>query len=106
MQLPTWLIARRATPHKAAAFPFFYIEPAKNKEVIQPYVKNGFPVEQMAPIGEPRVGSALCNVCSSHVCGQQHWLRGQSVASCPVWPAVWPCHVVRGRMWVLPPHLG
>ena len=43
----------RATPTKAAAFPFFYIEPKKpgNKEVIQPYVKNGFPVEEMAPIG-------------------------------------------------------
>ena len=41
----------RATPPKAAAFPFFYIEPAKNTEVILPYVKNGFPVEQMAPIG-------------------------------------------------------
>ena len=44
--------ACRATPQKAAAYPFFYIEPGKNKAVIQPYVKNGFPVEQMAPIGE------------------------------------------------------
>ena len=47
----------RATPTKAAAFPFFYIEPAKNAEVIQPYITNGFPVDQMAPVGRP--GSRL-----------------------------------------------
>ena len=102
MQPSAWLIDRRATPHKAAAFPFFYIEPAKNKEVIQPYVKNGFPVEQMAPIGEPRV---LPPICSCHVSSQQHWMQGKLLLA-RAEAAVCACHDLRGQMWGLPVHVG
>ena len=36
-------------------------------------MKNGFPVEQMAPIGEPRV---LPTICFCHV-SSQHWMQGK-----------------------------
>lgn len=45
------MLGCRATPHRGAAFPFSYMEPGKNKEVIQPYVTDGFPIDRMAPIG-------------------------------------------------------
>lgn len=42
----------RASPLRGAAFPFSYMEPGKNKDVIRPYVTNNFPIEQISPIGK------------------------------------------------------
>jgi hydroxyproline O-arabinosyltransferase len=47
-----------ASPTKAAAFPFFYIEPQakENGDIIQKYNDKDVPLEKFAPIGE-RVSS-------------------------------------------------
>ena len=42
---------RRATPEKAAAYPFSYIEPLKNEALVNRWNVKDVPVSSMAPIG-------------------------------------------------------
>ncbi|KAK9797809.1 hypothetical protein WJX73_009693 [Symbiochloris irregularis] len=48
--MPLW-----ATPTKGAAFPFSYMEPGKNQDVLRPYITNGFDIAAIAPIGNSPV---------------------------------------------------